>query len=74
MFINDSGVQKDLFDTPIYKTAAAKVIVLKDQASEYEISNFKSCLQEWDDQETLNALGLKQINKKIIVEINRKTT
>lgn len=74
MFINDSGVQKDLFDTPIYKTAAAKVIALKDQASEYEISNFKSCLQEWDDQETLNALGLKQINKKIIVEINRKTT
>tara|TARA_B100000795_G_scaffold204445_1_gene158051 strand:- start:368 stop:538 length:171 start_codon:yes stop_codon:yes gene_type:complete len=56
LFINDSGVQKDLFDTPIYKTAAAKVIVLKDQASEYEISNFKSCLQEWDDQETLNAL------------------
>jgi len=26
------------------------------QASEDEISNFKSCLQEWDDQETLNAL------------------
>jgi hypothetical protein len=24
--------------------------------SEDEISNFKSCLQEWDDQETLNVL------------------
>mgnify|MGYP007000318428 len=29
---------------------------LKDQASEDELNNFKSCLQEQDDQETLNAL------------------
>jgi len=37
-------------------TALTAAIALKDQASEDEISNFKSCLQEWDDQETLNAL------------------
>ncbi len=52
----DENWNAPFFDTPIYKTAAAKAIALKDQASEDEISNFKSCLQEWDDQETLNAL------------------
>ena len=52
----DENWNSPFFDTPIYKTAAAKAIALKDQASEDELSNFKSCLQEQDDQETLNAL------------------
>ena len=52
----DENWNSPFFDTPIYKTAAAKAIALKDQASEDEMNSFKSCLQEWDDQETLNAL------------------
>ena len=52
----DENWNSQFFDTPIYKTAAAKAIALKDQASEDEMNNFKSCLQEQDDQETLNAL------------------
>ena len=43
-------------------------------AEEDKIETTNTDQQEQDDQKTLNALQLKQINNKIIVEISRKTT